>query len=81
MKANAMSAEKLEAMKARMVEAEWDGTDWLAEACADCENGADVADVLIHHLDIPTGDIESSIEAWELVKTWADGGFTSPAPF
>ena len=81
MRDNAMSAEKLEAMKARMVEAGWEGVNYIADEVLDCENGADVADVLIHHLDISTGDIGGSREAWELVCEWADGGFTGPAPF
>lgn len=81
MRTSAMSKESLEAMKARMAEAGWEEVNYIADEVLDCENGADVADVLIHRLDISTGDIESSIEAWELVKTWADGGFTSPAPF
>lgn len=76
-----MSKENLEAMKARMVEAGWDEIDEIVEACVDCENGADVADVLIHRLDIGTGDVEGWREAWDLVCEWADGDFTAPAPF
>lgn len=81
MRTNAMSKENLEAMKARMVEAGWDEIDEIAEAVLDCENGADVADVLIHHLDIGTGDVEDRCEAWNLVCEWADGDFAEPAPF
>lgn len=81
MRTNAMSAEKLEAMKGRMAEAGWEEVNYIADEVLDCEDGADVADVLIHRLDISTGDIEDWREAWELVCEWADGSFTAPAPF
>lgn len=82
MKANAMSAEKMEAMKARMVEAGWCGIDSIAGACASCEDGADVADVLVNVIGIETGDTDiGPSSAWRLVKEWADGGFAEPAPF
>lgn len=82
MRTNAMSAEKLEAMKARMVEAGWCGIDSIAGSCADCEDGADVADVLVNVIGIETGDTDiGPVAAWRLVKEWADGDFAEPAPF
>ena len=78
---NAMSKENLEAMKARMVAAGWEEVNYIADEVLDCENGADVADVLIHRLDISTGDVDDWRDAWDLVCEWADGDFTAPAPF
>ena len=83
MKMKAMSTEKANAMKARMVEAKWDEVDEIVEACADCEDGADVADVLVHRIavQLDAGFSGGWLKAWKLVKEWADGDFAEPAPF
>ena len=82
MRTNAMKAETISAMKARMSEAGWCGIDSIADACVDCENGADVADVLVNVIGIETGDTDiGPVAAWRLVKEWADGDFAEPAPF
>lgn len=82
MRTNAMSAENLQSMKARMNEAGWCGIDSIAGACADCEDGADVADVLVNVIGIETGDTDiGPVAAWRLVCEWADAGFADPAPF
>ena len=82
MRTNAMKAETISAMKARMSEAGWCGIDSIADACVDCENGADVADVLVNVIGIETGDTDvGPVAAWKLICEWADGGFADPAPF
>ena len=82
MRTNAMKAETISAMKARMSEAGWCGIDSIAGDCADCEDGADVADVLVNVIGIETGDTDiGPVAAWRLVKEWADGDFAEPAPF
>ena len=82
MRTHTMKAEMVSAMKARMSEAGWDEIDEIAEACVDCENGADVADVLVNVIGIKTGDTDvGPVAAWKLICEWADAGFADPAPF